>query len=111
MHTQAGINADGICWLLYAAFAGLWLWSLRLSPLWRQLRFQALPMSFFGYIWIGFGINYIIRFPLLCWDSFIVGNMTSRLQDAAPQHIVVALLLSILFYVCFVGGYAVGVRF
>lgn len=110
MHTDLGIRVDGLSWVIYAGFLLTWVASLWVAPFWSRLRWQALPMSFFGYVWVGFGINYAIRFPLLCWDSFFLGNMTSRLADATSEQVTTALLLTWLFYSTFIVAYVLGLR-
>lgn len=108
MSTELGLRVDGTSWLIYFVFFVVWAMTLRLVPLRKVQGWQAVPMSFLGFIWLGYGVNFVIRFLLLSWDSFIVGNMTARLQDATTSEVNKTLLLAILFYALFLGAYILG---
>lgn len=108
MSTDLGLTLDAYSWPLYLGMAALWAWSVRSVPDWRRLGWQSIPMSLFGWVWLGFAVDIIIRFPLLSWDSYTFGNMTSRLADAGSDEVNEALLLATLFFACVVGAYRVG---
>jgi hypothetical protein len=108
--TELGLTLDAYSWPLYAGLAALWLWSLRLVPDRARLGWHAVPMSIFGFTWLGFGLIFILRFPFLCWDSFTFGNMTSRLADATSGQVNFSLFLLGLYWACLAGAYFVGRR-
>lgn len=110
LKTELGLTLDAYSWALYAGLAALWLWSLRLVPERSPLGWHAVPMSLFGFTWLGFGMIFILRFPLLCWDSFTFGNMTSRLADATSGQVNISLFLLGLYWACLAGAYSVGRR-
>ncbi|MCX5796858.1 MAG: hypothetical protein NTY77_15290 [Elusimicrobia bacterium] len=110
MTVDLGLTLDGSSWPLYAAMLGIWLWSLRLVPDLRKLGWQAVPVSLFGLVWLGFFLDFVMRFPILCWDSFTFGNMTSRLAEAAPEKVNLALILAGLYWLCVSLGFALASR-
>lgn len=108
MNTDFGLEVSSITWLLYGSLVVFWYLTLRLVPGQNRLGWQAIPMSLFGWAWLGFGLHFIIRFPFLCWDSFVFGNMTPRLADATSEQVDETLLLAILFFVCLAVAYRAG---
>lgn len=110
LKTELGLTLDVYSWALYAGLAALWLWSLRLVPDRSRLGWHAVPMSLFGFTWVGFGMIFILRFPLLCWDSFTFGNMTSRLADATSGQVNISLFLLGVYWACLAGAYSLGRR-
>lgn len=98
MNADVGLAYNGVSWLLYGAIVFAWAGSLFLIPGFRRLGVRTIPTSFWGFVWFGFALNVIIRFPLLCWDSYVFGNMTGRLADAPAEALNFTLLLVLLFY-------------
>jgi hypothetical protein len=68
-------------------------------------------MSLYGFAWVGFGIDMLLRFAVLSIDSFTFGNNTSRLADASEFELNFSLLIVFTYLVCMVAAYRVGMRF
>ena len=108
LSSDLGLSADSFTWFLYLGLVALWIGSLRSASDWKHLGWRSIPMSLFGWLWVGFGISFVTRFPLLAWDSFTFGNLTSRLADASSDQVDLALLLLGLYFVCLIAAYRLG---
>ncbi len=65
------LDLTASAWLAFAAAAGLWLWSVRLTSEaagLHRLTWTAIPVSFFGLAWIAFGVTFVLRFIFLVSD-------------------------------------------
>ena len=65
------LDLTASAWLAFAAAAGLWLWSVRLTREaagLHRLTWTAIPVSFFGLAWIAFGVTFVLRFIFLISD-------------------------------------------
>jgi hypothetical protein len=105
-----GIQCDAVGWLLALTAAFLWIISARLCFRAGRAGWQAIPLSLFGFAWIGFGVDYIIRFVVLSIDSVTYGNGTFRLANVPPSGINQALMMAVLFWATVSFGYFVAVR-
>jgi hypothetical protein len=85
-----------------------WFWSRTSVPNWKQEGWKAVFRSLLGYVWFGFGVHFVIRFLLLNVDSYVFGNMTSRLADIAPEVVDLTLLLALGYFAALVLAYRIG---
>jgi hypothetical protein len=98
-----------VTWLFAAAAALLWIISARLCFRSGRAGWQAIPLSLFGFAWIGFGIDYISRFAVLAYDSVTYGNKSTRLASVAQSDVNQALVMVVLFWAALSFGYSVTV--
>lgn len=110
MNSAFGLAADEYTGMIGLALALGWAGSAILCPQWRQRRFWALPMSLFGFVWLGFGLNFVVRYAVLSYDSVLFGNLTYRLADRSAAVVNDTLLLAAGYWVCLVLGYVAVVR-
>ncbi|MBI4514599.1 MAG: hypothetical protein HY699_02125 [Deltaproteobacteria bacterium] len=105
-----GLAADAYTWALAGALGVGWAASLRLCPAWRRAGLWAVPMSLFGCVWLGFGVDFVLRFAILAYDSVTFGNATYRLANRPARVINDTLLLTVGFWMSLCIGFACGVR-
>lgn len=106
----AGLRTDLNTWLLLAGVTACWLLSLRLVPGWKREGWTAILKSVFGLVWLDFGLDILLRFSMLAYNSVEWGNGTLRLM-AQPVTIVNRTLLYCgLFWVLVALSYALAVR-
>jgi hypothetical protein len=104
-----GLNTNEATWLIFVIIVLFWALTLAaLTPI-RSRGWRVIPTTLFGFTWLGFGLDILIRFLLLSVDSVDFGNSTFRLTVLPTDIVNRCLMLSGLFWVCFVGGY-IGLR-
>jgi hypothetical protein len=100
-----GLNTNEVTWLLYVIITVIWTLSLgTVTPI-RSRGWRVIPTTLFGFAWLGFGLDILIRFLLLSVDSVDFGNATFRIALLPTDTVNRCLMLCGLFWVCFVGGY------
>jgi hypothetical protein len=69
------LNLD--TWLLFGAVVAFWATSALLAgdrnSIWK-LKWRIIPLSFFGFAWIGFGLFFVVRFLFLAYDPVSYQN-------------------------------------
>ena len=68
-----------------------------------------IPLSLFGFVWVGFGVDYISRFAILAYDSVTYGNKSTRLATVAQSDVNQSLVLVVLFWAALSFGYLITV--
>ncbi len=53
--------------------------SLRLVPDWKRDGWPAILKSVYGIVWLGFGLDIVLRFSMLAYNAVEWGNATPRL--------------------------------
>jgi hypothetical protein len=102
---EFGIATDGYSWILVMGLAVLWGGSLILCTYVKGRGWVAVPTSLFGLAWLGFGLNILLRFLILSWDSVLFGNGTFRLADLPIAVINKSLILLWLYWIIFSGAF------
>src|SRR6266853_780102 len=95
-----GLAANEATWPIFvivALFCALTLGAL--TPI-RSRGWRVIPTTLFGFTWLGFGLDILIRFLLLSVDSVDFGNSTFRLAVLPAVTVNRCLMLSGLFWVC-----------
>jgi len=100
-----GLNTNEVTWLLYVMIVFIWMLSLRILTPIRSRGWAVIPTTLLGFAWLGFGLDTIIRFLFLSVDSVDLGNSTFRIASLPAETVNRCLMLSGLFWVCFIGGY------
>jgi hypothetical protein len=105
VNDHTGLACSGWTWALAALLVVLWL---VLPPLALRRRggWRAMPQSFLGFFWLGFGVDFVVRFLLLTWDSVEFGNDTFRLADVPTRSLDRAMVLAIAYWAAAVLGFA-----
>ncbi len=107
---DSGLATDHYTWALVLCLGVAWVAAVRLCPSWRRNGPWAVPMSLFGFVWLGFGVDFVLRFLILVYDSVTFGNMTYRLAARPPRVVNETLLLALCFWVSVWIGFLCGVR-
>jgi hypothetical protein len=105
INDHGGLACTGTTWALVTLVVLAWLAAPAIALV-RRRGWRAMPTSLLGFVWLGFGIDFVIRFALLAVDSVEFGNDTFRLADLAASTVDRALGLALLYWGCFVLGFA-----
>ena len=81
----AGLRTDYLTWLIMAGMTACWMLSLRLVPNWKRDGWTALLQSAYGFVWLDFGLDIVLRFSMLAYNAVEWGNGSLRLV-AQPRH-------------------------
>ncbi len=106
----AGLRTDLNTWLLLAGVTICWLLSLYLVPGWRREGWTAILKSVFGLVWLDFGLDILLRFSMLAYNSVEWGNGTLRLMAQPVTTVNQTLAYCWLFWVLIALAYALAVR-
>ena len=105
LNDHGGIACTGSTWAArHAAWSVAWLGARRSRS--SAAGWRAMPTSPLGFVWLGFGIDFVVRFALLAVDSVEFGNDTFRLADLGRRRRSSAARLALLYWGCFVLGFA-----
>jgi len=102
MNSQTvGLATNDFTWLLFATVFMSWVAGLLICTPLRRMGWRSIFMSLYGLVWLAFGLELILRFPLLVRDILFFSNATLRLADIPPEIVNKSLLTLLLFWVCF----------
>ena len=105
-----GLQTDLYSWALFVALVLLWLLSLKLVPTLKANGPIGLIYSFWGYVWLSFGIMFLLRFLILVYDSVNFGNESYRLADQTPATVNFCIWFLVLFWLCACVGLVISNR-
>jgi hypothetical protein len=105
LNDHGGLACTETTWALVTLIVLAWL-AAPVVALIRRRGWRAMPTSLLGFVWLGFGVEFILRFALLAIDSVEFGNDTFRLADLAASTVDHALGLVLVYWVCFVLGFS-----
>jgi hypothetical protein len=104
LNDHGGLACTESGWALATLLVVAWLAAPAIALI-RRGGWRALPTSLLGFVWLGFGVDFVIRFGLLALDSVEFGNDTFRLADLDGATVEQALGLVLLYWGCFVLGF------
>jgi hypothetical protein len=110
MGTSLGLQTNWTTWFLMAGLTLCWLGSLRLIPGWREEGWPSLLKSLYGFAWLGFGTDILLRFSMLSYNAVEWGNGTLRLAIQPPAVINKTLAYCGLYWIFVTLGFALAVR-
>ncbi|MGA3195731.1 MAG: hypothetical protein ABSD39_12075 [Terriglobales bacterium] len=110
MPASAGLQTNLMTWLVMTALAACWAISVRLTPGWKQEGWPALLKSVYGFVWLGFGLDIVLRFLMLSYNAVEWGNDTSRLVALPVETVNYTLAYCGAFWLLLATGYAVALR-
>jgi hypothetical protein len=90
--------------LVFVILVSLWAVSLLLLknyPVESGLSWKAVPLSFFGVAWLGFGITFILRFLFLVWDPVYFQTTNFPIWQLTPEVISRTFFFLTLFWIFF----------
>ncbi len=106
----AGLRTDTLTWVILAATTACWVLSVRLIPGWKRDGWTSLLKSVYGFVWIDFGVDIILRFSMLAYNAVEWGNHTLRLVAQPVSTVNTTLEYSALFWLLLASAYALMVR-
>jgi hypothetical protein len=106
----AGLQTNWFTWIIMVGVMACWMMSARLVPGSAREGWTALLKSLYGLVWLGFGLDIVLRFLLLSYNAVEWGNYTSRLVALPVETVNLALVYCGIFWLLVSVGYAVAVR-
>ena len=106
----AGLRTDLHTWVIMAGMTACWMISIRLVPNWKRDGWTSLLKSVYGFVWLGFGADVVLRFTMLSYNAVEWGNGTLRLVAQPVDTVNTTLEYCALFWVLIALSYAVAVR-
>jgi len=104
LNDHGGLACSGMTWGLVVLLVVAWIGAPAIVLI-RRRGWRAMPTSLLGFVWLGFGVDFVLRFGLLAVDSVEFGNDTFRLADLAATTVDRALALTLLYWGCLVLGF------
>lgn len=106
----AGLHTDLTTWLIMAGLIACWMGSIRLVPGWAREGWPALLKSLFGFVWLGFAVDILLRFCMLSYNAVEWGSGSQRLAALPLNTVNTAVAYCALFWVSLCLGFAFAVR-
>jgi hypothetical protein len=106
----AGLRTDYLTWLIMAGMTACWMLSLRLVPNWKRDGWTALLQSVYGFVWLAFGLDIVLRFFMLAYNAVEWGNGSLRLIAQPVITVNLTLEYCALFWLLVALAYGVAVR-
>jgi hypothetical protein len=110
MPGYAGLQTNLFTWLIMGAMTGWWIASIGFAPGWSREGWPSLLKSVYGLVWIGFGVDIVLRFLMLAYNAVEWGNNTLRLVAQTTDTVNATLLYCGLFWLLVTVAYAFAVR-
>ncbi len=93
-----------------ATVTGLWVISVRVAPGWKPEGWPAVVKSLYGFVWIGFGLDIVLRFLMLAYNAVEWGNGTPRLVAVPLETVNLTLAYCGIFWLMVTAGYTAAAR-
>ena len=106
----AGLQTNLWTWMIVAGLTACWVMSVKLVPGWARDGWPALLKSLYGLVWLGFGLDIVLRFLMLSYNAVEWGNGTLRLLALPTDTLNKTLSYCLLFWILLVVGYGLAVR-
>lgn len=106
----AGLRTDALTWVIMAGMTACWMLSVRLVPGWKRDGWTSVLRSVYGFVWLGFGLDIVLRFSMLAYNAVEWGNGTLRLVAQPVDTVNRTLAYCGLFWLLVALAYAVAVR-
>ena len=104
LNDHGGLACTETTWALVVVLVLAWIAAPMLALV-RRRGWRAMPTSLLGFVWLGLGIDFVVRFGLLAMDSVEFGNDTFRLADLPASTVDRALHMVLLYWGAFVLGF------
>ncbi len=106
MPASAGLQTNLTTWLVIMGLAACWAISVRLVPGWKQNGWPSLLTNLYGFVWLGFGLDIVLRFLMLAYNAVEWGNDSLRLVALPAETVNATLAYSGGFWLLLSAGYA-----
>jgi hypothetical protein len=105
-----GLQTNFITWLILVGTTAGWMISVRLVPGLAREGWPSVLKSLYGLVWLGFGLDILMRFLMLSYNAVEWGNGTPRLVAQTADTVNTTLAYCGLFWVLVALAYAFAVR-
>lgn len=106
----AGLQTNLLTWLIMAGMTACWMISVKLVPGWAREGWPALLKSLYGFVWLAFGVDVLLRFLMLAYNAVEWGNGTSRLVVQTTETVNTTLAYCGMFWLLVAVAYGLAVR-
>jgi hypothetical protein len=110
MPGYAGLQTNLFTWLIMAGMTGWWIASIGFVPGWEREGWPSLLKSVYGIVWLGFGLDILLRFLMLAYNAVEWGNNTPRLIAQTVDTVNSTLLYCGLFWLLVTMAYGLTVQ-
>jgi hypothetical protein len=110
MPGYAGLQTNLYTWLIMAAMTGWWIASIGFVPGWSREGWPSLLKSVYGFVWLAFGLDILLRFLMLAYNAVEWGNNTPRLIVQTVDTVNSTLLYCGLFWLLVTVAYGLTVQ-
>jgi hypothetical protein len=99
MPSFAGLQTSFLSWLMLAGVTACWMLSVKLVREWERDGWRAILRSLYGFVWLGFGVDILLRFVMLSYNAVEWGNDTPRLIAESADTVNLTLAYCGVFWV------------
>jgi len=110
MPAFSGLQTNFATWLIATGMIAVWIISVRFVPGWASEGWPSALQSLYGFVWLGFGLNIVLRFLMLAYNAVEWGNGTPRLIALDAEIVNKTLLYCGLFWLLVAVAYHFAVR-
>jgi len=110
MPGYAGLQTNVFTWLIMAGMTGWWIISIGFAPGWEREGWPSLLKSVYGFVWLDFGLDILLRFLMLAYNAVEWGNNTPRLMAQTVDTVNSTLLYCGLFWLLVTMAYGLAVQ-
>jgi hypothetical protein len=110
MPGYAGLQTNLYTWLIMAGMTGWWVVSVGFTPGWEREGWPSLLKSVYGFVWLSFGLDILLRFLMLTYNAVEWGNNTSRLVAQNVETVNTTLFYCGLFWLLVTVAFGLAVQ-
>jgi hypothetical protein len=110
MPAFSGLQTNLASWLILLGVTAFWIFSVRLVPGWATEGWPSALKSLYGFVWLDFGLDILLRFLMLSYNAVEWANMTPRLLAETTETVNWSLAYCGLFWIMLALGYRFAVR-
>ena len=110
MPAFAGLQTNLATWFILAGFIAIWMVSIRLVPGWASEGWRSIPKSAYGFVWLGFAVDIVLRFLMLSYNAVEWGDGSPRLVSLSVDSVNTTLAYCGMFWALVALAYRFAVR-
>ena len=110
MPAFAGLQTNLLTWVIVTAMIAVWMISVRLVPGWVSEGWPSLLKSLYGFVWLDFGLDILLRFVMLSYNAVEWAKQSPRLLAESVATVNATLAYCGLFWLMVAAGYRFAVR-
>ncbi len=110
MPAFAGLQTNFATWLILASVIAIWVGSIRLVPGWASEGWRSVLKSLYGFVWLGFAVDVVLRFLMLSYNAVEWGDSSPRLLAPSVDTVNTTLAYCGMFWALVALAYRFAVR-